>query len=495
MRKEFPRTSPESVGVPSRCIEALLDRFEEGWAEPHSIILMRHGKIFAEGWWAPYAPGLRHGLQSHTKTYASTAIGIACREGLLRLNDKVIDIFPEYTPDDPSENLQKLTIRDVLCMGCGMDVMSGPSKDWIRDFLATPVVHEPGSVFMYNSMGSTLLAAIIKKVSGQSLHDYLKPRLFDKLGIDAENLRWAYMPDGTEIGGGGLWATTEDNLRLLKIYADGGLWEGERILDEDFVQQASTFQNDNRPADDPNPSREDFTSGYGFQMWMCKYKSAYRADGAYGQYTIVVPEFDMIIAITEYALGPMSSKTLQCLWDFLESLPEEDSLPEDEEAREHLKRRLQSLSLPAPKYSPRSPMQERIDGKTFRITEGYYAVNDNTSMVHIAGETPAPAVDSLRFRFETGRCFLDTHSESGDFTMAIATDGSRAENFLEGMPSRALCSGMWTTPDTFELNMRLVESAGPRVLAFHFDEKSVKIETVSPVFGDRKAPEVLAKME
>ena len=225
MRKEFTRVTPEAVGIPSASIETLLDRLEEGWTEPHGLMIMRHGKVCAEGWWAPYAPGVRHGLQSHTKTYAATAVGIAYTEGLLKLTDRIVDIFADEIPENPSENLKKLTVRDVLCMGCGMDTMPRPSKDWIREFLATPVNHVPGTAFMYNSTGSTFLGAIVRKLTGLGLHDYLKPRLFDKIGIDADNLRWMTMPDGMEIGGGGLYATTEDNLRLIrdigKIKTDG----------------------------------------------------------------------------------------------------------------------------------------------------------------------------------------------------------------------------------------------------------------------------------
>lgn len=120
MRKEFPRTTPEAVGIPSASVEWLLDRLEEGWTEPHGLMIMRHGKVCAEGWWAPYATGIRHGLQSHTKTYAATAVGIAYTEGLLKLTDRIVDIFPDEIPENPSENLKKLTVRDVLCMGCGM---------------------------------------------------------------------------------------------------------------------------------------------------------------------------------------------------------------------------------------------------------------------------------------------------------------------------------------------------------------------------------------
>ena len=283
MRKEFERVTPESVGIPSASIETLLDKLEEGWTEPHGLMIMRHGKVCAEGWWAPYAPGIRHGLQSHTKTYAATAVGIAYTEGLLKLTDRIVDIFPEDIPENPSENLRKLTVRDVLCMGCGMETMPRPSENWIKEFLATPVVHEPGTAFMYNSTGSTFLGAIVRKLTGLGLHDYLKPRLFDKIGIDADNLRWVTMPDGMEVGGGGLYAITEDNLRLMKLYADGGVWDGERILAEDYVKLATSKQNDSATERAVNPPAEDNFVGYGFQIWMCRPQGVYRADGAMGQ--------------------------------------------------------------------------------------------------------------------------------------------------------------------------------------------------------------------
>jgi CubicO group peptidase (beta-lactamase class C family) len=148
-RKEFIRVAPEEVGVPSEAVNWLLDRLEEGWTEPHGLMLMRKGKIFAEGWWSPYAPGIRHGLQSHTKTYAATAVGIAYTEGLLSLAERMIDIFPDKAPEAPSAHLKTLKVRHVLSMGCGMDEMPRPGLDWITDFLATPVNHEPGTTYMY----------------------------------------------------------------------------------------------------------------------------------------------------------------------------------------------------------------------------------------------------------------------------------------------------------------------------------------------------------
>ena len=266
VRKEFPRCTPESVGISSAAISRFLDRLESGFTEMHGLMIMRRGRVCAEGWWAPYAPGLRHGLQSHTKTYAATAVGIAVTEGKVSLDERVIDIFPEFAPENPSENLKKLTVHNVLSMGCGMEEMPRPTENWIRDFLSIPVVHEPGTAYMYNSTGSTLLAAIVKKKTGEDMMEYLKPRLFDKIGIDADNLKMGRMPDGTPVGGGGMLATTEDNLRLMKLYADGGVWEGERILSADYVKRATTNQNDSATEAINNPPALDNFVGYGYQI-------------------------------------------------------------------------------------------------------------------------------------------------------------------------------------------------------------------------------------
>ena len=264
IREEFERVTPESVGIHSEDIEWLVDQLEGDFTEPHGLMIMKHGKICAEGWWAPYAPGIRHGEQSHSKTYAATAVGIAYTEGILKLDERLIDIFSEEAPENPSENLQKLTIHDVLCMGCGMDEMPRPSVNWIRDFLHTPVTNVPGTTYMYNSVGSTILGAIVRKKTGLGLHEYLKPRLYDKIGIYADNHRWMTMPDGMEVGGGGLFATTEDNLRLMKLYADGGIWNGERILAEDYVKRATTLQNESATEAKGNPQAFDNFMGYGY---------------------------------------------------------------------------------------------------------------------------------------------------------------------------------------------------------------------------------------
>lgn len=485
MRKEFPRTTPEAVGIPSASIEWLLDRLEEGWTEPHGLMIMRHGKVCAEGWWAPYATGIRHGLQSHTKTYAATAVGIAYTEGLLKLTDRIVDIFPDEIPENPSENLKKLTVRDVLCMGCGMDTMPRPRKDWIREFLATPVNHVPGTTFMYNSTGSTFLGAIVRKLTGLGLHDYLKPRLFDKIGIDAENLRWITMPDGMEVGGGGLFATTEDNLRLMKLYADGGVWEGERILAEDYVKLATSKQNDSATERAVNPPAEDNFVGYGFQIWMCRPKGVYRADGAMGQFTIVFPERDMLLAITENASGStggaMPQKALDTIWKWMDALPgpETEILPEDPEASAHLARRMQMLALPAPRRSPESPLQEKINGSTYAVTDGYFALADAGMVRFMSGEDRPGGAKALSLTFAENACTLTCLVDGKPQSLTAAMDGTRLRNELPGMPSIALCSGCWEADNVFRLRLRMVETCNETSITFTFSGDQAQVETCS----------------
>ncbi len=458
-RIPFDTAAPEAVGIRSADILAYIDALERSETEMHGLMIMRHGKLCAQGWWAPFAPELRHGLQSHTKTYAATAVGIAYTEGLLRLDERIIDIFPEDAPEDPGENLKLLTVRDVLCMGCGMDEMPRNSAHWVRDFLHTPVNHKPGTTYMYNSSGSTLLGSIVRKKTGLGLHDYLTPRLFDKIGIDPDNLRWMRMADGIEVGGGGLFATTEDNFRLMKLYADGGVWNGERILAEDYVRLATTNQNDSATESINNPEATDNFLGYGFQIWMCKPRGAYRADGAMGQFTIVLPEQDMIIAITETAVGAhWAQSTLNITWDFVEKITAADALPADPEAFSALQRKLVRLNIGNPPCQPYSPKTAEISGKVFRMDSGHFTPFAGNFMT---GEGPDDIV-RFSFDFDVYGCVWRFETKSGrKEAVRVGTGGARFTNMLgkpEDCSQLYLCDAYWPEENLFEMHCRWLET-------------------------------------
>ena len=495
VRKEFPRVTPEEVGIPSAAINRLLDNLEYGgFTEPHGLMIMRGGKVCMEGWWAPYAPGIRHGLQSHTKTYAATAVGVAYTEGIVKLDERLIDIFPEYAPAEPSENLKKLTVHHVLCMANGMKTMPRPSVNWIRDFINTPVEDEPGTSFMYNSTGSGILGAIVRKKTGLGLFDYLTPRLFDKIGIDASNLRCSKYADGMEIGGGGMYATTEDNLRLMKLYADGGVWEGERILAEDYVKLATSLQNQSATERAVNPPAEDNFVGYGYQIWMCRPEGVYRADGAMGQFTIVVPDRDMIIAITENASGSTGGvnpqKVLDHMWLFLDEIPKGEGKPipvADVEAQ-RLQRRLQSLSLKKPAFAPFSPCREKINRKVYDITQGNLSLV-NAGARFMSGAAAPAGITSIGFGFSGDMATICYEQEGETTEVKVALNGGYADNTLgTGVVTRALVSGAWTAENVFTVTFRWIETTSASTFTFTFDGDDLAVENPGMRFFRGMAP-------
>jgi len=305
--------------------------------------------------------------------------------------------------------------------------------------------------------------------------EYLRPRLFDKIGIDADNLKCMCMPDGTEMGGGGLYATTEDNLRLMKLYADGGVWEGERILAEDYVKLATSFQNDSSSERAVNPPAEDNFVGYGFQIWMCRPQGVYRADGAMGQFTIVFPRYNMLLAITECAAGStggaMPQKSLDTIWDWYYSLPSPSvtSMIENKAASDHLARRMSMLALPAPGRSPfcaEAPNYEgtyEVDGKFSFRSRGFLSAPGN-------GDDEAK---TLGFKFNPTNIEITVERNDGKVqTIVAATDGTREKNILEGLANIALVSAKWTNDTELVVDLRMIETTSGSKVTFRFGEKS-----------------------
>lgn len=476
-RKPFETARPEEVGISSKLILEYIENLEKSRTEMHGLMIMRHNKLVTQGWWAPFGPNVRHGQQSHTKTYAATAVGIAYTEGLLKLDERLIDIFPDESPENPSENLKLLTVRDVLCMGCGMDTMPFNSEHWIKDFMHTPVNHKPGTTYMYNSTGSTLLGAIVRKKTGLGLHEYLTPRLFNKIGINPDNLRWMRMADGMEVGGGGLYCTTEDNFRLMKLYADGGVWDGERILADDYVKLATTNQNDSATESINNPEASDNFLGYGFQIWMCKPKNAYRADGAMGQFSIVLPDQDMEISITETAVGAhWAQSTLNITWDFVEKISSEGPLPADDEAFDTLQRKLARLNIGNPECQPFSPTVEKISGKRFKLDSGVFTPFAGNFMIG----TKADGITEFSLDFDDYGLVWDFVTASGRAErIRFATSGTRFSNLL-GEPSDLtqlyLGDAFWKEENVLVMHGRWLETCLEDVYTLTFSGNKVTIE-------------------
>jgi len=477
LRKEYERVSPESVGIPSAAIWRMIEELEKV-TEMHGIMVMRHGKVCAEGWWSPYGPGVHHGLQSLTKTYTATAIGIAYTEKKLRLDERLVDLFPEYLSVNVSENLKKLTVYDLLIMSTGMESEKLGGPNWIREFLSTTVAHEPGTTFFYNTAGSGILGEVIRVKTGMSLHEYLCEKLFCKLGIDEANIGWLRSQDGHEIGGGGMLATTEDNLRLMDLYRQGGVWENERILAGDFVEMATKKQIDTYNAMTNGPLATDHLLGYGFQMWMCQPEGAYRSDGAFGQYGIVFPKQDMIISLNESGAQDDNGtqRPLDAVYTILKELSDEP-LPEDPEACARLRHRMQHLAIERPDFQPNSPLTSQLSGKWFKVRSGSMFLAPS-KVSFIDGKSTNCDISAFKFDFGVNECTLTYLCGDGQRTLDIAMDGTRRLNNVFSLESpfhKCYASAYWAEPNKLRLVCRWIESAYEHRLTFVFDGVSAWI--------------------
>jgi CubicO group peptidase (beta-lactamase class C family) len=301
---DLPRAeTPEKV---TTAMDAFFSAAAKAKLDVHSVMIVKDGAVIYSHWQSKGAPNVPHVLHSVSKTFTATAVGLAIAEGRLNLTDKVVSFFPDKLPNEVSDNLMAMTIRDLLTMTCGHDDEPNQSKreEWVKTFLAHPVKHTPGTFYLYNSLGTYMLSAIVQKVTGEKVLDYLTTRLFEPLHIDKP--RWDESPQGISAGGWGLYLKTEDLAKMGQLLLQNGKWKGKQIIPAEWVYEMSKKQVESinpgtrlEQAEERGMTKEtsDWMQGYGYQMWRCR-PGCFRADGARGQYIIVVPDKNAVIAIT-----------------------------------------------------------------------------------------------------------------------------------------------------------------------------------------------------
>lgn len=292
-----------------------------------SVMILKNGNVVYQRWANGGDADTPHVMHSVSKSFCATAIGMAVDDGKIKVTDKLVDFFPDKLPAKVSDNLKAVTIKDLLTMNCGhetevsIDRNGGESVDWAEAFLAHPVTKTPGSWYCYNSMGTYMLSAIAQKVTGEKVLDFLMPRLFEPLGINRP--KWDESPQQINCGGWGLYLKTEDMAKFGQLFLQKGIWKGQRLISEAWVEEASKYQVPSVPAGTrPDEiEKKGFTAencawllGYGYQMWRCP-ENSYRADGARGQYIIVCPDKDAVIAVT--ADSPNLQAELENIYKFL----------------------------------------------------------------------------------------------------------------------------------------------------------------------------------
>ncbi|MEZ0447044.1 serine hydrolase domain-containing protein [Cellulomonas sp. ICMP 17802] len=433
--RRLPRSTPEEQGVDPWALLRLVDALV-AWPELHSVMVVRHGSVVAEGWAAPFAADRLHELFSLSKSFTSTAVGFAVAEGLLTVDDLVLDHFPEQALAAPDENLRRMRVRHLLTMTTGHAEDPTPrvqgTDDWVTAFLEEPVEHEPGTFFVYNTAGTHLLSALVQKLTGQRVLDYLGPRLLEPLGI--EGAAWQRSPSGVDVGGSGMSGTTEDIAALGQLYLQDGVWDGRRVLPEGWAAEATRAQVSN--AGNPDV---DWAQGYGYQFWRGRHGS-YRGDGAFGQFCVVLPEQDLVVAITS-GVAEMHGE-LALVWDHLLPGLSDGPLPDDHHGRHALTQRLEGLRIDPPHGAPTTPTGDRLDGRTITFEPNTLGIRN---VVLEVGDSH-------------DRLTVDHEEETVIVSVGHALPALTRTTLRRADPEDVLVSGAWTGPDTYVLTFRFVES-------------------------------------
>ncbi len=467
---EYAKT-PEEVGVSSKEIQAFIDECIEKGRELHSITVIRHGKIACEIYRDPFKPEYRHMMYSVSKSFTSTAIGFAVEEGYLTVDTRFVDIFPEARTDKEDEYLEEMTIEDLLTMRSGknVSVLLDRTKDrWFKDIIGSPWISEPGTEFLYISENMYLLCCCIHKLVGMSVIDYLRPRLFEPLGMD--DPFWEKCPSGVEAGGWGLMITGEDLAKFTFCYQQMGKFGGKQVIPEWWVKEATAYHADNSAASEGLDS----VAGYGYCFWRNGgVENSYRADGMFCQFGLVFPDYDACISMTGGEIDEQAMRDV--LWNhipkaFIDADKKAESTP------------IVAPAFPKLAPKPRSlALENRIEGKKIKFRKpivvnviGYPVSVVPLPALFIAADK-AGNISDVTFNFRENDMQMSWAEGDEINSIAIGLDGEYRwdDIVLGGMPFTTCSTGCWNSENELEVHIRCVEAVAERIINFKFNGDNV----------------------
>lgn len=487
-RQPFPRATPESQGVSSlhlkEYLEALADDRE---ANPHHAIVIRHGKIIAECSYAPYENGMWHITHSMCKSVTGMAVGFAIEEGLLTLDEKIGDIFPQYVKLLARLSRKDVTIENLLDMTSGVSFTESGAitgNDWRTGFMSSSFRSEPGTKFEYNSMNSYMLSAAIQEKTGMTMFDYLKPRLFDPLGID--EVFWERCPQGITKGGWGMFIRPEDACKLGQLYLDGGRWKGKQILPASWVK-AST-----------SPHVDNGKFGYGYQIWMEERPGGFAFNGLFGQDVVCYPDLDMIVMINAGNREMTQSGSLTEIMRRFFGInyhPSDEPLPEDPEGQKALAECIRSFGAGHP--AAVRTFRERLGlsgAEACAITPGELAgalkgrvyemdkcqVGLFPLICQVMHNNFTDGISRIGFDEMDGHLFLQLYEGSEIHHIRVGFDRpEKSEILLHGEPYYVGTLGRVATDEderaVLVLNISFIEEACSRELRLYFHDDEIEL--------------------
>jgi len=474
----IPRAeSPEAVGVSSKCILDLIEDFKNSDIEMHSLMVIRHGKVAAECYNYPFSAERPHACYSISKSITSTAIGFAVSEGILSLDTRLIDIFPEYK-EKADENLKQLTIEHLVSMRSGKntDILKNKAKiDWIDDYMKSPWYAKPGTDFRYVNENIYMLSASLHRLTGMNMRDFLRPRLFEPLGIDYPF--WETDQNGIEAGGWGIYLKTEDIAKIMLCYAQGGRFEGKQIIPEEWTKVATM-----KHADNSLGTSKDASSGYGYCFWICGTDTpAYRCEGMFSQFGIVFKDYDAVLVFT--GAEPMTQKTLDCIWRHFPAAF--DNAGKEGFVAENFSEAISNLVLDRPSAGDRSGMEKRLEGKVIKMRKKLllnlvgYPMSVLPLAVTYMTTDKAGNIDNIIFNFGDDVCQFSWSEGDERNKIPCGMDGKYREGLmcLGGIKYKVLAAAKWKSDNELILDIRPVETIAKRRLFFTFKDKNKVVMT------------------
>ena len=365
---------PENLGIPSDAVLKFVEHLERRKICLHSFMIIRHGEIAAEGYYPPFKSDTLHRMYSQSKTFVSIAVGLLIDEGKLKLSDKVADFFPEYHPENMHEYIANATVRDLLFMATPFsgNNYGSDTENWTKPFFKQTVTHRSGEIFIYDTGGTVMLNAIVEKLSGKELIEYMCPKLLDHLGF-SKDVRCIQRPEGGAWGGSGVLCSTHDIAKFALFLLNKGKWNGVQLLSEEYVTEATSALIDNRLSSD-SPEMQ---FGYGYQIWRTR-NNGFAMYGMGSQLSVCVPDKDLVFITTaDTQIVPHGTDIiLDAFWHDIYTHIADDKLPENSEALKKLNDKLENLEFISVNGNPASSKSLEYSGKKYKLEQNRMNISD-----------------------------------------------------------------------------------------------------------------------
>ena len=473
--------TPESVGVKSAALKAFIDEINEKRLGLQSFTVVRHDKVCAQGFFKPYSKEYPHVLYSMSKSFTSTAVGFAVADGLLSVDDKIYKFFPEYKNAKLPPN-NKLTVEMLLTMRSDKLITFLDEKnkhDWIKQYFDAPFFAPPNTKFNYISENTFMLSAIVSRVTGKSIADYLYEKLFEPLGI--EKPFWETDGNGYCAGGWGLYMKSEDIAKCFLPYIHGGKWiDGTQLIPAEWVKTATA-----KHTDSVHDGFIDNMCGYGYQFWRNPVSNSFRADGLFGQRCFMFPNYDALVVLN---CGESEDyKVMKVFWKYFPECFQNDSLEEDEKAYASLVETIENCKVEDLPAKPRNAAAEHaVNGKIIKCKSNKYASVISISVLNMLYRKPGN-INAMKFDFDDdGLAFTWSEKEYTNVIRA-GMNGEYAESeiTLGDLHYHTYSKAAWQEDGTLKLWIRPVETAHVRKFTFEFSADKVKIKNeMSPTFEE-----------